>query len=231
MCANRFPVRPCNISSSASRGRIIALFGGLLRCEHDEATKDQRASNARGKPAAIADEPRSAAPMFGCRIEARRPRGCVEFGDQLVELLVAHPETFVPAEAQFAAVDYAYPSQQWRQSGLSSMSQRRLALRAHFGRLNSDQDPPFLNRTCAKPISFRLSPTWMIACGASSCTTLIAAGAGFSRTRTHRETTAHLRLLGVWAWCRSYLFSPGICWSGFSLNRSGSVVHRLQTNS
>jgi hypothetical protein len=57
------------------------------------------------------------------------------------------------------------------------MSQRRLA-RAHFGRLNSDQDPPFLNRTCAKPISFQLSPTWMIACGASSCTTPIARRCG-----------------------------------------------------
>jgi hypothetical protein len=75
-------------------------------------------------------------------------------------------------------VDYAYPSQQWRQSGLSSMSRRRLALRAHFGRLNSDQDPPFLNPTCAKPISFHLSPTWMIACGASSCTTPIARRCG-----------------------------------------------------
>jgi hypothetical protein len=54
------------------------------------------------------------------------------------------------------------------------MSQRRLALRAHCEHLNSDHDPPFLNRTCAKPISFRLSPTWMIACGASSCTTPVA---------------------------------------------------------
>src|SRR6516225_10201518 len=27
------------------------------------------------------------------------------------------------------------------------------------------------------------------------------------------------------------LFSPGLFWSGFSLNRSGSVVHRLPTNS
>jgi hypothetical protein len=27
------------------------------------------------------------------------------------------------------------------------------------------------------------------------------------------------------------LFGPGICWSGFSVNRSGSIVHRLQTNS
>jgi hypothetical protein len=34
------------------------------------------------------------------------------------------------------------------------MSQRRLALRAHVAHLNSDQDPPFLNRTCAKPISW-----------------------------------------------------------------------------
>jgi hypothetical protein len=32
-----------------------------------------------------------------------------------------------------------------------------------LGHLNSDNDPPFLNRTCAKPISFSLSPTWMIA--------------------------------------------------------------------
>jgi hypothetical protein len=47
--------------------------------------------------------------MFGCRIEAQRPRGCVEFGDQLVELLVARPETCVPSEAPFAAVDDAYP--------------------------------------------------------------------------------------------------------------------------
>jgi hypothetical protein len=46
--------------------------------------------------------------MFGRRIEAQRPRACVEFGDQLVELLVARPETFVPAEAPFAAVDDAY---------------------------------------------------------------------------------------------------------------------------
>jgi hypothetical protein len=30
---------------------------------------------------------------------------------------------------------------------------------------------------------------------------------------------------------RAYLFSPGICWSGFSLNRLGSAVHRLQTSS
>jgi hypothetical protein len=44
-----------------------------------------------------------------CWIEARRLRGCVAFGDQLVELLAAHSETFVPAEAQFTAVDYAYP--------------------------------------------------------------------------------------------------------------------------
>jgi hypothetical protein len=28
-----------------------------------------------------------------------------------------------------------------------------------------------------------------------------------------------------------YLFSPGIWWSGLSLNRSGSRVHRLQMNS
>jgi hypothetical protein len=35
--------------------------------------------------------------------------GCVEFGDQLVEPLVARPETFVPAEAPFVAVDDAYP--------------------------------------------------------------------------------------------------------------------------
>ena len=35
--------------------------------------------------------------------------GRVEFGDQLVELLVARPETFAPAEAPFAAVDDAYP--------------------------------------------------------------------------------------------------------------------------
>ena len=46
--------------------------------------------------------------MFGRRIEAQR-RGRVELGDQLVELLVARPETFVPAEAPFAAVDDAYP--------------------------------------------------------------------------------------------------------------------------
>ena len=38
-----------------------------------------------------------------------------------------------------------------------------MSLRAHLGHLNSDNDPPFLNRTCAKPISFSLSPTWMIA--------------------------------------------------------------------
>jgi hypothetical protein len=44
---------------------IIALFGGLLRCEHGEATEDQRASHARDNPVASADEPRSAAPMFG----------------------------------------------------------------------------------------------------------------------------------------------------------------------
>jgi hypothetical protein len=55
------------------------------------------------------------------------------------------------------------PLQLLTQCGLSSMSQRRLALRAHVAHLNSDQDPPFLNRTCAKPISFRLSPIWMIA--------------------------------------------------------------------
>ena len=28
-----------------------------------------------------------------------------------------------------------------------------------------------------------------------------------------------------------YLFSPGICWSGFDLNRSGSMAQRLQINS
>jgi hypothetical protein len=47
--------------------------------------------------------------MFGRRIEAQRPHGCVEFGDQFVELLVARPETFVPAEAPLTAVDDAYP--------------------------------------------------------------------------------------------------------------------------
>ena len=98
----------------------LATFGGLLRCDHDEATNDHRASHARGKPAAIADEPRFAAPMFGRRIEAQRPRGRVEFGDQLVELLVARPETFVPAEAPFAAVDDAYP--------LTAMAAERPAL-------------------------------------------------------------------------------------------------------
>ena len=28
--------------------------------------------------------------------------------------------------------------------------------------------------------------------------------------------------------CTRYMFSPGICWSGFKVNRSGSFVHILQ---
>jgi hypothetical protein len=67
------------------------------------------------------------------------------------------------------AVDDAIPSQQRQQSG-----GHRLALRAHLGHLNSDHEPPFLNRTCAKPISFSLSPTWMIACDALRCMTPMA---------------------------------------------------------
>jgi hypothetical protein len=80
------------------------------------------------------------------------------------------------------------------------MSQRRLALRAHVAHLNSDQDPPFLNRTCAKPISFRLSPTWMIACGASSCTTPVARRRGIfthSNSSRNRRTPASARRLGM----------------------------------
>ena len=50
----------------------LATFASLLRCELIEATDDHRASHARGKPAAIAEEPRSAAPMYGRRIEAQR---------------------------------------------------------------------------------------------------------------------------------------------------------------
>jgi hypothetical protein len=144
-----------------SRG-VVAKFSAPCGAPRD----------AVGEASAIGDELRFATPMFGCRIEAQRPRGCVEFGDQLVELLVARPETFVPPEVPFAAVDDAYP--------LAAMAAERpvldepKAIGPHVAHLNSDQDPPFLNRTCAKPISFCLSPTWMIACGASSCTTPIA---------------------------------------------------------
>jgi hypothetical protein len=67
------------------------------------------------------------------------------------------------------AVDDAIPSQQRQQS-----SGHRFSLRAHFEHLNSDHDPPFLNRTYAEPISFSLSPTWMIACDGLRCMTPIA---------------------------------------------------------
>jgi len=70
---------------------------------------------------------------------------------------------------------------------LSSMSQRRLALRAHFGQRKSDHDTPFLNRTCAKPISFRLSSNWMIVCGASSYTPVARRRGIFTRRNSSRK--------------------------------------------
>jgi hypothetical protein len=67
-----------------------------------------------------------------------------------------------------------------------------------LGHLNSDNDPPFLNRTCAKPISFSLSPTWMIACDALQDSH--RAQAGFSRFRTDRLSVVwspSLRCAGI----------------------------------
>jgi hypothetical protein len=46
--------------------------------------------------------------MFGRWIDTQR-HSRVELGDEFIKFLVARPETFVPAEAPFAAVDDAYP--------------------------------------------------------------------------------------------------------------------------
>jgi hypothetical protein len=47
-----------------------------------------------------------------------------------------------------------------------------------------------LNLVCAKPISFRLWPNWMIVCGASSCTAPVARSRGIF---THRNSSKNLR--------------------------------------
>jgi|HubBroStandDraft_6_1064221.scaffolds.fasta_scaffold229679_3 hypothetical protein len=44
--------------------------------------------------------------MFGRWIDTQR-HSRVELGDEFIKFLVARPETFVPAEAPFAAVDDA----------------------------------------------------------------------------------------------------------------------------
>ena len=74
--------------------------------------------------------------MFGRWIDTQR-HSRVELGDEFIKFLVARPETFVPAEAHLLRWTMPIPSQQWRQSGLSSMSQRRLALRAHVAHLKA----------------------------------------------------------------------------------------------
>jgi putative transposase len=56
------------------------------------------------------------------------------------------------------------------------------------------------------------------------------AGKGGKPERIMIDAT-HLKAHRTAASLLKKVFSPGICWSGFSLNRLGSAVHRLQTSS
>jgi hypothetical protein len=87
-------------------------------------------------------------------------------------------ETFVPAEAPFAAVDDAYPLAATaaerpvldEPKAIGPASACRAAEIAH--------DPPCLNLVCASAMSFDLSPNGITAETASSCATPVARSRG-----------------------------------------------------
>jgi hypothetical protein len=211
---------------------IIALFGGLLQCEHGEPTEDQRASHARGKPAASAEEPRSAAPMVGkCRIEARS-------GPVAASSLAISSSSFwshalrrscLP-KPPFAAVDEAY--------SLAAMAAERPVLdepkaigpTRTFRASKQRPGPAVPEPDVRQADQFPPVANWddrVSARRAAPCPS--RAAVGFSRTRTHRESGAHQRLLGVWAWCRSYPAPvPSPKRAAFSAQPRGPLVKGLR---
>jgi hypothetical protein len=136
--------------------------------------------------------------MFGRWIEAER-HGRFELGDQFVEDPVFGFQAFAAPEPPFGAMPDVQPIATFdavrpvldEPKGIGSASAFRAA---------ELHDPPFLNFVCAKPISFRLSPNWMIVCGASSGITPLARRRGIFTHRNSsrkRRTSASARRLGM----------------------------------